>query len=131
MLLDKLILKKNNEINYLKSVLYTRDCDKEYIVEKIKYILEEIEELINAQIEFMKRLKKFTAKEVEKYDGQGDNLAYVIINGTVYDVTGISEFTSSKCKFKLGTDITTEFNKCSYIDKSKLDKLRVVGLLAE
>lgn len=131
MLLDDLILRKNNEINYLKSALYNRDSDKEYIIEKLKYIVEELEELVNAQIQFMQRLKKFTTQEVSKYDGMGDNLAYVIINGTVYDVTGISEFADKKCNFKIGTDITKEFNNCSVVNKNTLKKARIVGILYE
>ncbi|WP_297633762.1 cytochrome b5 domain-containing protein [uncultured Clostridium sp.] len=131
MLLDNLILRKNNEINYLKSALYNRDSDKEYIIEKLKYVVEELEEIVNAQIQFMERLKKFTTQEVAKYDGTGDNLAYVIINGTVYDVTGIPEFTDKKCNFKIGADITKEFNSCNFINKNILKKARTVGILYE
>lgn len=131
MLLDDLILRKNNEINYLKSALYNRDSDKEYIIEKLKYVIEELEELVDAQMQFMQRLKKFTIQEVSKYDGIGDNLAYVIINGTVYDVTGVTEFMDKKCNFKIGTDITKEFNNCSAVNKNTLKKARIVGILYE
>lgn len=131
MLLNNLIIRKNREINILKGMLSARIEEREVIIEKIKYVMEELEELIFIENEFKRKIKNFTMEELSQYNGIGNNLAYIVIDGTVYDVTGIKEFVNGNCKFPLGKDVTEVFYSCLKGDRDTLRKARIVGVLKE
>lgn len=131
MLLNNLIIRKNREINILKGMLSARIEEREVIIEKIKYVMEELEELIFIENEFRCKIKNFTMEELSQYNGKGNNLAYIVIEGTVYDVTGIKEFVNGNCKFPLGKDATEVFYSCLKGDRDILRKARIVGVLKE
>lgn len=131
MVLNNLIIRKNREINILKGMLSARIEEREVIIEKIKYVMEELEELIFIENEFRCKIKNFTMEELSQYNGKGNNLAYIVIEGTVYDVTGIKEFVNGNCKFPLGKDATEVFYSCLKGDRDILRKARIVGVLKE
>lgn len=131
MVLNNLIIRKNREINILKGMLSARIEEREVIIEKIKYVMEELEELIFIENEFRCKIKNFTMEELSQYNGKGNNLAYIVIEGTVYDVTGIKEFVNENCKFPLGKDATEVFYSCLKGDRDILRKARIVGVLKE
>ncbi|MGV3025211.1 cytochrome b5 domain-containing protein [Clostridium thermobutyricum] len=131
MVLNNLIIRKNREINILKGMLSARIEEREVIIEKIKYVMEELEELIFIENEFRCKIKNFTMEDLSQYNGKGNNLAYIVIEGTVYDVTGIKEFVNGNCKFPLGKDATEVFYSCLKGDRDILRKARIVGVLKE
>lgn len=74
--------------------------------------------------------KVFTAEELAKYDGQNGNPAYVAVDGTVYDVSSIPQWSNGSHAggmLKAGMD-QSEAIKQSPHGKSVLQKLPVVGL---
>lgn len=74
--------------------------------------------------------KDLTLRELEKYDGENRNPAYIAIDGVIYDVSNTDLFKESPYnKLKLGSDVTSEFNECNSGDKSVLVRLPIVGTL--
>ena len=59
--------------------------------------------------------KIFTEEELERYDGQNGNPAYVAIDGVVYDVTDVSAWKGG----------------VHHGNRAVLEKLKQVGKLAE
>lgn len=71
----------------------------------------------------------FTLQELSKYDGKGGNLAYVAVNGTVYDVTNNATWAAAThFGLRAGKDLTNEFASC-HAGQPILSKLKVVGKL--
>lgn len=69
-----------------------------------------------------------TKEELANFNGKNGNLAYVAVNGVIYDVTNEDIFKKSPHNsVKLGTDITKEFKECHNADESVLAKLPIVG----
>ncbi|WP_194191923.1 cytochrome b5 domain-containing protein [Clostridium chrysemydis] len=132
MLLEKLLIKKNIQINKLKKMLLERTKNKEEIVDEIKNIMDDIEIILEeySLVDYMR--KEFTIEELSKFDGVGNNLAYIAIEGTVYDVTGVTGFKEGiYCNIKPGKDVTSEYKACNNKDKVKLKSARIVGNLIE
>ncbi|WP_300259170.1 cytochrome b5 domain-containing protein [Clostridium sp.] len=73
-------------------------------------------------------LKDLTLEELAKYNGKNGNLAYIAVNGIIYDVTNEEIFKESPHNsLNLGSDITKEFNECHNENESLLAKLPIVG----
>ncbi|MGL4572959.1 MAG: cytochrome b5 domain-containing protein [Clostridium sp.] len=134
MLFEKIIIKKMKELNELKGMLFYRgEEERKEIIKEIKYILGDLELILEEQqIEAKSRMREFTLEELSKYDGKDGKLAYVAVNGSVYDVTGVVGFSEGQhFGIKAGTDGTNSFNQCHGKQKDILKKLRVVGVLKE
>lgn len=157
MILEKLINKKNNELDQLKDRLFYRnDEDRKEIIEDIKNVIEDLdlmleeEKKLNDKFEkddnediiddsrglFYKRnlnrAMEFTKSELAKYDGKDGRMAYVAVDGTVYDVTGIIGFEDGNhFDVKPGTDATQGFYRCHEGEKKILNNLRVVGVMKQ
>lgn len=71
----------------------------------------------------------FTLEELAQYDGQNGAKAYVAVNGKVYDVTGVDEWTNGSHNGNLAGQDLTEAIKLSPHGTSKLNNLPVVGTL--
>lgn len=77
------------------------------------------------------QLKSFTISELERYDGKGDNPAYVAVNGVVYDVTDEPGWAAgSHFGLKSGLDQTGAYVSC-HTGQPMLGKLKVVGKLVK
>lgn len=73
-------------------------------------------------------LKRYTMEEISKFDGKDGTLAYVVINGRVYDVTSIKQWFNGKhYGLTAGKDLTEYFNSCHKSEKNILKKLKIVG----
>ena len=75
-------------------------------------------------------LRYYTMDEIAKFDGSDGSLAYVVIDGTVYDVTSIKEWRDGRhYGLYAGRDLTEYFNTCHKDEKYILNKLRIVGTI--
>lgn len=135
MLLERLIMKKNKEINELKNSLFFRgERDKDDIVDNIKNAIEDLTIILEEEnkLSNKERGRELTLSELAKYDGKEGRLAYIAVNGTVYDVTGIMGFEEGNhFGVKPGTDATGAFNNCHKGNTNVLKNLRVIGVLKQ
>lgn len=77
-------------------------------------------------------LRYYTIEEVAKFDGRDGTLAYVVIDGTVYDVTSIKQWINGNhYGLGAGRDLSDYFKTCHKYEAEILNKLRVVGTLIE
>ncbi|MFA5006869.1 MAG: cytochrome b5 domain-containing protein [Candidatus Izemoplasmatales bacterium] len=76
-------------------------------------------------------LRSFTLTELAQYNGNGGSTAYIAVNGIVYDVTHVSEWTNGwhKGMHLAGTDATAAFADSPH-SASFLNQLTKVGTLA-
>lgn len=158
MILEKLIMKKNSELNELKNKLFYRgEEDREEILEDIKNVIEDLDIILEEEKKLDTKVeednfigyrgyrefneessdidrasREFTMMDLAKYNGQNGAAAYVAIEGTVYDVTGIMGFEDGNhFGVKPGTDGTQSFRECHNGDRSVLRNLRKVGVLRQ
>lgn len=75
-------------------------------------------------------LREFTLTELAAYNGDNGSLAYIAVNGTVYDVTNAAEWSNGwhKGMHLAGTDCTAAFADSPH-SASILSSLTVVGTL--
>lgn len=77
-------------------------------------------------------LTTFRIEEITKYDGKNGRSAYVVVEGTVYDVTNIKPWINGKhYGIRAGKDVTKYFNTCHNNQREFLEKLRIVGTIIE
>ena len=160
MQLERLIIKKNEELNMLKNKLFYREEgeDREKILEDIKTVIEDLDIILQEEKKLEEKLeentfgeyggyrgdndeisdidnrasREFTLADLANYDGKNGAAAYVAIDGTVYDVTGILGFEDGNhFGVKPGTDGTESFRQCHNGDRNILNKLRMVGVLRQ
>ena len=128
------------EINQLKNLLQT--YPKEYcetIIKVMEKVFDEITEYLDEETSKLKTAVKkvqhqrvFTVDELAKYNGKNGALAYVVINGTVYDVTSMRHWIDgSHYGLSAGRDLTEYFETCHKDEKDILKKLRIVGTIIE
>ena len=80
----------------------------------------------------VRSVRNYTLEEVAKYNGENGNPAYVVINGTVYDVTGNAYWKNGQhFGIRAGSEVTESFYSSHMKDKDILNKLRVVGVIKE
>lgn len=73
----------------------------------------------------------FMLEELAMYDGQDGNPAYIAIDGIVYEVTDVSQWSGGKHNgYTAGQDLTEEMQSAPH-GFSKLSGLTAVGVLAE
>ena len=72
-----------------------------------------INELTSSNYNYDREEKEFTVEELEKYNGENGNPAYVAIEGVVYDVSKIPAWKTGK-HFGLtaGQDLSEQFESC-------------------
>lgn len=75
-------------------------------------------------------LRYYTIEEVSKFDGRGGTLAYVVIDGTVYDVTSMKQWINGNhYGLSAGKDLSEYFKTCHKNELEILKKLRIVGTI--
>ena len=75
--------------------------------------------------------RTFTLSELARYDGKGDNPAYVAVNGVVYDVTEQGGWAAgSHFGLKSGLDQTSAYVSC-HTGQPLINNLKVIGRLVE
>lgn len=146
------------EIHYDINLLYVLPCtdsryfilnhlrDRMFLLESIISSMKESQPIlppfpIEAEVAPIKELQSpsqsmvtdslatFSLQELAEYDGKNGNLAYVAVNGTVYDVTNAASWAAaSHFGLLAGKDLTDEFVSC-HGGQPILSKLKVVGKL--
>lgn len=77
-------------------------------------------------------LRYYKIEDIAKFDGKNGTLAYVVVNGTVYDVTSMNQWISgSHYGLTAGKDLTEYFKTCHKNETDILKKLRIVGTIVE
>ncbi|HRY77202.1 MAG TPA: cytochrome b5 domain-containing protein [Candidatus Izemoplasmatales bacterium] len=77
-------------------------------------------------------LRSFTLAELAVFDGHSGTTAYIAVNGIVYDVTDVAEWTNGwhKGMHLAGTDATAAFADSSH-SSAFLGQLEIVGTLLD
>ena len=77
-------------------------------------------------------MKKFTKKELARYDGKNKASAYVACNGKVYDVSDSFLWKNGKHQVfhKAGEDLTDALKKAPH-GADMLEKFPIMGVLEE
>ncbi len=78
-------------------------------------------------------LPTFTMEEIEAFDGQDGNPAYVVVDGLVYDVTESGMWSGGvhQGQFQAGQDLTEEIMEESPHGTGVLNRMEIVGQIAE
>ena len=72
----------------------------------------------------------FTTEELAKFNGKNGNLAYIAVNGVVYDVTNNAAWAAAThFGLSAGNDLTQQFQSCHPNGQRILDQLPIVGRL--
>lgn len=143
--IEELIIQKFNKINFCKKMLLTATKDDRLdFIKDIETLTLQIETMLDYsntrthknpikdnESEEGYRAREFNMKDLEKYNGVGDNPAYIAVNGTVYDITGEKLFNVlAGLGIKAGTDLSQEFNS-GKLNKQLLKNIRIVGVLKD
>ena len=79
-----------------------------------------------------RNLRKFTMREIKKCNGKDGKPAYIVINGSVYDVGDSCEWINGKhYGVEAGRDLTTYYNMCHKSEEKIIEKIRCIGTLIE
>lgn len=74
----------------------------------------------------------FTMDEVAYYDGQEGRPAYIVVDGVVYDVTAVRQWTSgTHFSYEAGTDVTDALRDAAPHGRAMLNSATVVGRIDE
>ena len=77
-------------------------------------------------------LRYYKIEDIAKFDGKNGTLAYIVVDGTVYDVTSMNKWISgSHYGLTAGKDLTEYFKTCHKNETDILKKLRIVGTIVE
>lgn len=77
-------------------------------------------------------LRYYKIEDIAKFDGKNGTLAYIVVDGTVYDVTSMNQWISgSHYGLAAGKDLTEYFKTCHKNEADILKKLRIVGTIVE
>lgn len=77
-------------------------------------------------------LLQLTLEELKQYDGQNGNPAYIAVDGVIYDVTNVSEWSGGEHNgYAAGQDLTDIIKNVSPHGLSKLEGVPVVGELVD
>ncbi len=74
----------------------------------------------------------FTLEEIAQYDGQDGRPAYIVVDGVVYDVTDVPQWSGAEhFGFEAGIDATEALEDAAPHGAGQLDRAEIVGTLAE
>lgn len=74
----------------------------------------------------------FTSEELAAYDGQDGRPAYIAVDGVVYDVTEVRQWSSgTHFGFEAGADVTEALSGSAPHGANQLNQAEIVGSVAE
>lgn len=77
-------------------------------------------------------LRYYTLEDIARFDGKDGTLAYVVVDGTVYDVTSMRQWgNGNHYGLSAGMDLTEYFKTCHKNELDILKKLRIVGIVKD
>jgi predicted heme/steroid binding protein len=77
-------------------------------------------------------LIELTMEEITQYNGENDRLAYVVVDGDIYDVTAHPNWANGMHGGNIaGSDITEMLDKNAPHGRSKLDEIEMIGTVVE
>ncbi len=77
-------------------------------------------------------MPEYTLEQLAGFDGTGEQLAYIAISGTVYDMTSIKQWANGiHHGLQAGKDVTEFFNTCHKDKQEILNRLKAVGTLKD
>lgn len=128
--LNGLCVVRDRSINLYEKMFYNSLIQEEmYKINVLKEFLRNMMEM-KGEYENSNDLirQTFTIEELAKYDGKGNNPAYVAIDGIVYDVSFEAVWAAGKhFGLEAGRDLSDEFKSCH--KEEVLKKLKKVGVL--
>lgn len=106
------------------------DSTEEAVEEEV--MVEEPEDQVLEEEGEMSGLLELTLEELKQYDGSDGKPAYIAIDGKIYDVSVIPNWSGgSHNGFKAGNDLTEEMKEISPHGVSKLQFVDEVGIIVE
>lgn len=142
---EEFLAEKYYQINYLKEMLWGSRESKNFdcvfgALKKVLLQVEAIRDLVDNEKVVIKKnsderevadIREFTLEELAKFDGKGNNPAYVAVNGIVYDVTDQKSW-GGGTHFGLysGKDLSDAYNSC-HTNSPVLSNLKMVGVLKQ
>ncbi len=76
--------------------------------------------------------KLFTMEEIARFDGQDGQPAYIVVDGVVYDVSNVAQWSSgSHFGFEAGKDVSEALGSAAPHGPAQLGSAEIVGKLAE
>ena len=73
-----------------------------------------------------------TLEQLAQYNGKNGNPAYIAVDGIIYDVTNVPQWTNGDHNgFEAGNDLTEQIKTISPHGVSKLNGIQAVGKLAD
>jgi predicted heme/steroid binding protein len=86
--------------------------------------------LKNIKVKFLAELRKFTAKELEEYNGKNGKPAYIAYKGKVYDASGSDLWSSGEHMglHQAGKDLTDELEMAPHMEEV-FERVKMVGTL--
>jgi predicted heme/steroid binding protein len=106
-------------------------CDTEEVLPlQEEEVGEEAEEAVEQEAADQEQL--FTLEELAAFDGQDGQPAYIVVDGIVYDVTNVRQWSmGSHFGFIAGTDVTDALASQAPHGANMLNQAEVVGKIAE
>lgn len=126
---DKFLQDTFNEINYYKNLMtLTRGQDRFfYFRDNLRKICNDLYNII--EFRRISYRQQFTLEELANYNGENGKLAYVAVDGIVYDVTSQNLWVNgTHSVVSAGKDLTSEYKTC-HNGSDILKRLRIVGVL--
>lgn len=118
-----------NKLKYLMTLAKNDENFKRYR-DKLELVLNELN--VYDLREEEKELLILTPEELAEFDGKNNKPAYIAIDGMIYDISNIELFKKSPHnELQFGKDLTNEFSECHDGNLEILNKIPIIGMLAE
>lgn len=92
---------------------------------------DEMKDMSESENEVVSELLEFSLEELSVYNGKDGNLAYIAVDGVVYDVTNSSQWNNGGHNGAVAGEDVSDLMKNAPHGLSKLNSVEVVGVLVE